>query len=145
MTEAEVPEVDYGNYGAAIDFALVLILLGEEQRANDMLEGALAIIDSKPRLGTNGFWIDDARIHAIQGHPEMALEALRAAVEAGWRFNTWYYLDMDPNLDSIRGAPEFAEINAFVKADLAEQAERVRELKASGELASSRPTGPALE
>ena len=75
----------------------------------------------------------------------MALEALRTAVEAGWRFNTWYYLDMDPNLELIRGTPEFTEINAYVKADLEKQAERVRELKASGELASSRPIGPALE
>ena len=145
LIEPEVPEVHDGNYGAAIDFALVLTLLGEEQRAYDLLEGALAVIQTKPRLGTNGFWINDARAYAIQKRPEMALDALRTAVEAGWRFQTWYYLDMDPNLESIRGTPEFARLNAFVKADLEKQAEHVRELMASGELASSRPTGPTLD
>jgi TolB-like protein/Tfp pilus assembly protein PilF len=135
----EVPEVDDGNYFAAIDFALVLTLLGEDQRANDLLEGALAVIQTIPRLGTNGFWVSDARIYAIQKRPEMALDALRTAVEAGWRLHTWYYLDIDPNLDSIRGTPEFAEINAIVKADLARQAERVKELESSGELAMLDP------
>ncbi len=136
LIEPEVPQIHVGNYGAAIDFALVLTLLGEDRRANDILEGALAVIENKPRLGTNGFWVSDARVHAIQKRPEMALAALRTAVESGWRFHTWYYLDLDPNLESIRGTPEFGRIHALVKADLERQAERVKELEASGELAS---------
>ncbi len=145
LLEPEVPEVHEGNYGAAIDFALVLTLLGEDRRATDILDGALAVIQTKPRLGTNGFWVSDARAYAIQKRPEMALDALRTAVEAGWRFHTWYYLDLDPNLESIRGTPEFARLNALVKADLERQAARVKELKASGELASLGRERPALE
>ncbi len=145
LLDPELPEVNDRNYFVAIDFALVLLLAGEEERANDILEGALAVIDTKPRLGTGGYWVNDVRIYAIQRRPEMALEALREAVESGWRLHTWYYLDMDPNLESIRGTPEFAQLDAFVKADLEKQAERVRELKASGELVSPEPVGPALE
>ena len=78
---------------------------------------------------------NDARIHAIRKRPEMALEALRMAIEGGWRLHTWYYLDMDPNLESIRDTPEFARLSTFVKSDLEKQAERVEELKSSGELA----------
>ena len=137
LLEPEVPEVTEWNYFAAIDLALVLILLGEDQRANDILAGALAVIETKPRLGTGGFWVNDARVHAIQKRPEKALDALRAAVDDGWRLHTWYYLDLDPNLDSIRGMPEFAEIAAIVEADLKEQAERVKELEASGELGAA--------
>ena len=109
-------------------------MLGEEQRANDMLDGALAVIEARPRLGTGGFWVNDARIHAIRQRPDEALHALRTAADSGWRFQTWYHLEFDPNLESIRGTPEFAAIDAAVKADLAAQAERVRELEASGEL-----------
>jgi len=145
LIEPELPDVNDRNYFAAIDFALVLILLGEDQRANDILDGALEVIKTKPRLGTNGFWVNDARIHAIHKRPEMALEALRTAVEAGWRLHTWYYLDMDPNLESIRGAPDFAQLSAFVKADLEEQAERVQELKLSGELAQLDSGGLVVE
>lgn len=145
LLDPELPEVNDRNYFVAIDFALVLLLAGEEERANDILEGALAVIDTKPRLGTGGYWVNDVRIYAIQQRPETALEALREAVESGWRLHTWYYLDMDPNLESIRGTPEFAQLDAFVKADLEKQAERVRELKASGELVSLEPAGPALE
>jgi hypothetical protein len=122
-----------------------LLQLGETERATDMLEGALKVMKTRPRLGIAGYWINDARAYAVQGNSEKALDALRTAVDAGWRLHTWYHLDLDPNLESIRGTPEFAEINALVKADLEQQAERVRELEASGELASSRPTGPDLE
>jgi hypothetical protein len=52
---------------------------------------------------------------------------------------------LDPNLESIRGTPEFARLNALVKADLERQAARVKELKASGELASLGRERPALE
>ena len=145
LLDPELPDVNDWNYFAAVDFALVLVLTGEEDRADSILKGALAVIETKPRLGTGGFWVNDARIYALQQRPDMALAALLEAVESGWRLHTWYYLDMDPNLESIRGTPEFARLNAFVKADLETQAERVRELKASGELAASQPTGPNLE
>ena len=135
LIEPEIPEVNDSNYSAAIDFALVLFLVGEDQRANDILDGALEVIKTKPRLGTNGFWVNDARIHAIRKRPQMALEGLRTAIEAGWRLHTWYYLDVDPTLESIRDTPEFVRLYTFVKSDLEKQAERVKELKASGELA----------
>ena len=145
LLEPEIPEVNDWNYSAAIDFALVLILLGEDQRANDILDGALEVMKTKPRLGTNGFWVNDARIHAIQRRPEMALDALKTAVEAGWRLHTWYYLDIDPNLESIRDTAEFAQLTAFVKADLAKQAEQVKELESSGEIALLESDGLVVE
>jgi tetratricopeptide (TPR) repeat protein len=135
LLDPEVPKVNNWNCGAAIDFALVLMKLGEKDRANDILDGALAVLKTMPRLGTNGFWVDDARIYATQGRTEKALEALSQAVESGWRFQTWYYLDLDPNLHSIRDTAEFARLRAIVESDLQNQAERLRELEASGELA----------
>jgi len=135
LTEPEVPEVTSSNYQAAVDLALVLIRLNEQARANDLLAGSLKAIDTLPRHGMNGYSITDARIYSLQQRPQQALIALQQAVDEGWRIFAWLYLQHDPSLDAIRAEPEFQRLYAEVQADLAVQAERVRELKASGELA----------
>lgn len=137
LTEPEVPEVGASNYLSAVDLALVLIRLGEQERADDLLAGCLEVIQSRPRHGINGYWITDVRVYSLQQRPEQALNALRQAVDEGWRIFSWLYLQHDPALDAIRGEPEFQRVYAELQADLAAQAERVRALKASGELTSS--------
>ncbi len=137
LTEPEVPEVSASNYLSAVDLALVLIRLGEQERANDLLAGSLKVIATLPRHGISGYWITDVRIYSLQGRPEQALDALRQAVDERWRIFSWLYLQHDPGLDAIRGEPEFQRLYAELQADLAAQAERVRDLKASGELASN--------
>jgi TolB-like protein/tetratricopeptide (TPR) repeat protein len=134
LTEPEKPKVDASNYRAAIDLALILIHLGEQERADDLLEGSLKAIESISRLGTEGHWIADVQIFALQQRPQKALDALRLAIDEGWRVLVWFYLDHDPNLDSIRDEPEFERLYAQLRTDFAEQAERVDDLRASGEL-----------
>ncbi len=138
LTEPEVPAVDASNYFAAVDLALVLMHLDKHERANDLLERSLAVIDTLPRLGTSGYWITDVRIFALQGRRDRALAALQQAIDEGWRLFSWFYLEHDPNLDSIRDTPEFDRLYQVIKDDLAVQARRVRDLKASGELAPIR-------
>ncbi len=134
LTEPEVPQVDTSNYFVATDLALVLLYTGEHQRANDLMKSVLKVTEAQSRLGTNGYWITDVRIYALQQRPEQALDALRKAIDEGWRILIWYYLEHDPNLDAIRDEPEFQRLYAELKAELAVQATRVRDLKASGEL-----------
>ena len=134
LTEPEVPIVNVDNFRAATDLALVLILVDEKERASDLLDGALRVIGKMPRLGVSGYDICDVRVYALQQKPERALAALREAVDEGWRLWSWFYLERDPNLDSIRDEPEFERLYAEVRTDLASQARRVEELKASGEL-----------
>ena len=134
LTEPEIPDVTTDNYRAAVDLALVLMRLGEQERADDILDRSLKVIETLPRLGTNGYWITDVHIFALQQHRQRALDALRQAIEEGWRLFSWYYFEHDPNLDAIRGEPEFDRLYEIVKADLADQAKRVQDLKASGEL-----------
>ena len=136
LTEPEVAEVTADNYYTAVDLALVLMHLGEKDRADDLLEGSLQVIKTLPRLGTDGYWITDVRILAMQNRREQALGALRQAIDEGWRTLSWLYLEYDPSLDSIRGEPEFQRLYTELQIDLAAQAELVQNLKASGELSS---------
>ena len=48
---------------------------------------------------------------------------MRIAVDEGWRGLTWYYMDRDPNLESIRDDPVFQELRDLIASDLAMQAE----------------------
>ena len=135
LTEYEEPVVTRDNYVEAIDLALVLMYLDQHERAGDLLEGALAVLEGLPRLGTDGYWIADVQIYALQGRPEMALAALREAIDEGWRNFSWYYLDHSPNLESIRGDAEFQRLRQLIREDMAAQAIRAEELRASGDLA----------
>ena len=139
LTEPEVPDVNRFNYAVAVDLALVLQRLGETQRANDLLEGSLETMRTLSRLGVSGFWVNDVRALSLQSRPELALARLRQAIDEGWRFHTWYHMDVDPNLEAIRGTREFDELNAMLIADLESQAENVRDMMASGELRPGHP------
>lgn len=134
LTEYEEPMVSRYNYAVAIDLALVLMYLDQHERAADLLDGALAVLEDLPRLGTEGYWIADVQAYALQGRPEMALAALREAVDEGWRNFSWYYLDHSPNLESIRGEAEFQRLRQLIREDMAAQAIRAEELRASGDL-----------
>ncbi len=97
-----------------------------------LLDRSLKYIQTIPRLGFwNGYWISDVRIYALQGKTEKALAALRHAVDERWRVNSWYYLEHDPVLDSIRDEPEFQVMVEEIKADMAAQLARVRAMEAS--------------
>ena len=139
LTEPEVPNVNASNYAAAVDLALVLQRLGETERADDLLEGSLETMRSLSRFGVSGYWVNDVRALALRPSPELALARLREAIEDGWRLHTWYHMDLDPNLDSIRGTSEFDELHATLVADLEAQARNVRDMRASGELMSPSP------
>lgn len=134
LTENERPVVDRDNYFAAVDLALVLMHLDQSERADDLLEGALAVVETVPRMGTEGSWIIDVEIYALQGRTKMALAALREAIDQGWRVFSWVLLDYDPNLDSIRGDPEFQRLRQHIRDDMAAQARRAEQLRASGDL-----------
>ena len=102
--------------------------------SNDLLDGSLKVIDGLQRLGDSGYWIADVRIYSLQQRPQRALDALQQAIDEGWRFLAWWHLEHDPSLDSIRSEPRFQRLYAELQLDLAVQAGRVKELKASGDL-----------
>jgi len=134
LTSEDPPGVTAMNYKVAIDLALILQHLGEEELAEELLSRSLLIIQGRPRMGGAGYWVSDAQIHALRGKKDRALIALATAVADGWRVKTWYHFDLNPNFDSIRREPEFQRLRTLVNDDLARQAQRVEELKASGDI-----------
>ncbi len=46
----------------------------------------------------------------------------------------WYFLERDPNLESLHGESEYQAMVAEIEADMAEQLARVRGVKRNGEL-----------
>ncbi len=134
LLNEDEPKIDRTNFRQAIDLALVLSKTGEQERADLLLDRSLTFIPTIPRLSFAGYGISDVLVYAQQGKTEAALASLREAIDQGWRFSWWYYLEHDPNLDSIRDEPEFQAMVAEIKADMAAQLERVRAMEASGEL-----------
>jgi hypothetical protein len=57
----------------------------------------------------------------LRGGKQEALNALRAAERAGWRWGWRFYRDVDPALDSIRDDPEFKAVFADIERDMARQ------------------------
>ena len=131
----EDPEVDRGNYEAAIGLASVLLKSGEAARAEQLLDRSLSVMRTIPRMGFYGFGPYDVVAHALRGDLEESLAALRQAVDAGWRLDWWYYLEQDPDLEPLRGDAEFQALRREIEADMASQLARVREWEAGGRLA----------
>jgi hypothetical protein len=130
----DAPNVDFVNYQAAIDVALILSRTGEQERADLLLELAFERIQTLPRLGRWGYGVADVKIYALQGDMQKAFSALQQAIDEGWRNLWWYYLRLDPILESLHDEPEFQAMVAEIEADMAEQLARVREMERNGEL-----------
>jgi len=132
LADAQDPVVDVSNYGRAIDLAYLLQSTGETERADLLLARALAVTETMPRLGANGYGIRDVVIYAMQGQKKRAFAALRQAVDEG---SGLLLSSFSRKLESLHGEPEYQAIIAENDARLAAQRERVREMEANGELA----------
>jgi hypothetical protein len=117
----------------------VLQRLGEQPPAKLLLAHSLQIIQSPDQVKNHFQKLDEAAVLALLGRTRQALLALRQAADAGWRFAWWYFLEQDPNFDSIRDYPEFQSITQRIRDDMSRQLGRIREMEANGELA---PLGP---
>ncbi len=69
----------------------------------------------------------------LQGETDRALAALREAIDAGWR-EGWWLLEREPIYEPLWDQLEFQAMMAEIKADMATQLARVREMERNGEL-----------
>jgi TolB-like protein/Tfp pilus assembly protein PilF len=135
LLSEDEPTINNTNYDPAIDLAYVLQLTGEQERADLLLDRSLAFIrGGMPRLDFTGYGIADVRIYALRGEKQLALTTLRQAIDEGWRDAWWYFLELDSNLDSIRNEPKFQAMLEEIKADMANQLTRVKEMEKEGDV-----------
>jgi TolB-like protein/class 3 adenylate cyclase/Tfp pilus assembly protein PilF len=124
------PTIDRINYKVAIDLAYVLQLMGEKERAGLLLDRSLKIIHGGiPRYNYDGYGIADVQVYALQGKKQLALTALREAIDEGWSANWRYSLEHNPNLESIRNEPEFQAMLVEIKVNMARQLARVKDME----------------
>jgi DNA-binding winged helix-turn-helix (wHTH) protein/TolB-like protein len=129
LLQSDFPVVNKENYEAAIDLALVLSGTGEHERARQLLDGSMRLINDMPRLGFYGYAIDDVMIHALQGRENEALAALNEAINDGWRWEVRYQLEHEPNLFGLHDNPEYQSLVSTVLADLENQLRQVRQME----------------
>ena len=134
LMEIANPPVDKTNYGIAIDLAYILIQAEQREHANVLLDRSLSVIESKPRLGYNGYKIRDVEIHALLGNKDEALSILRSAVNAGWRYSWRFQTKTNSNLESLCSDSRFQIIVSELETEMASQLARVNQLKEDGEL-----------
>ena len=111
----------------AIDLSVLLKKMGRTELAARLLA---AVLDKTERLQQQRIGppsIRAARIHALLGNTDSAVNALQQAVDAGWRNGWQLQLYHDAALDSLRDLPEFQALVARVEADIERQR---RELEA---------------
>lgn len=129
------PTVHSDNLEFAVDVALVLLRMGQIERANQLLDESLEVMGAAAPLGDSSVYsIQHVIIHALQGDRKTALDVLRQTIDSGWRDAWWFYLEIDPSLDSIRKEPEFQSMLQKIREDMASQRERLKELQATGQI-----------
>ncbi len=137
LVDGENPDVNATNWVWAIDIANILAKIGDSERADNLLNKALLVMGSTPRLGYAGYGISDVEIYALLGDKEKALNTFAAAVDAGWRSSWWINTEANDNLASLHGNPRYQAIIADIRSQMAEQLARVRAWEADGEFEST--------
>jgi len=120
LLERQAP-IDRFNFIPAIDLAPVLLQKGRREPAANLLDRSVSFVNRIFRIGSVGYGIQDAWIHALRGDKASALAALREAENSGWRDAWRYARDFDPAFDSIRNEPEFKAVFAEIERDMARQ------------------------
>ena len=129
--------VDAYNVLPALDLAAAWSRTGDATSANAMLTRVQAFFNGPSVPAVPYFEFIHARMHALRGESELALQALERAYQRGFR-QTWAVdvqpqpflyidpIDVDPAFASLRKDQRFARWLARLNADNAAQLERLR-------------------
>jgi tetratricopeptide (TPR) repeat protein len=118
---APIPWFAFQGHHRTLDLAMVHAHLGQTAQAAQRLDAAAAQLDAFERQGNRWHTIafHRARIHALRGEVAPALDALTAAVAAGWRRGWW--IALDPSFAAVRAQPRCTALLQDVAARVAVQ------------------------
>lgn len=122
------------NVFLAINLSLALEETGDAKCATLLLNKIIARLKTLPRLGSKGYGIADVEAYARLGKRDEAIASLRHAIDHHYRANWWAQGEKSAHTLSLREDPEFTAMMRELKADMALQLARVREMRANGEL-----------
>jgi hypothetical protein len=124
-----------------VRYAFILQNQGEGERAYSLLNLALDVVRTLPRIGIFGHGIRDVQILALQGRTVEALAAFRDAIDEGFRgtasSNGWP-MALDPYLGSLRGQPAFEAMVGELEEAIARMQQNVAEAEQTGDWDSLR-------
>lgn len=127
LFDLESLNVGWLNREAAVELAFLLLLTGEQEHADQLLDGSEAAIALGPiPWTTEGFAVLQTRIDVLRGDNAAAISSLRQALDSGWRLHARYFFEVDPVLAPLRDDQEFQRLKSEFESDMAEQLERVR-------------------
>jgi len=125
LASVEFSPTDLGNpdtTSARQTLAWSYTVTGQMDKADPILRELdllITDIDSQGRLHRSDFLSTYALNAVLMGRPEVAVERLQRAVDAGWRD---YYIHVhDPRWDNLRDDPRYQALMADVKADVDRQ------------------------
>lgn len=133
------PIVNDENIWAAVSYAGLLRSSGETEKATQLLDLSLDIIEnaSPHELAHNlQFVAQEARIRMLLGEREIALEALPRVGDYGWWRYWQYRLKQDRVLEPLHDDPAYQEVIKEIETELAKQRARLHEWEAEGVLNS---------
>ena len=121
--------IDGRNVEAAVDLAWLLLHLGRQQRANELLAKCLTAVGDDRRISLVAYGLTEVKAHALLGNKRVALEVLQAAVQDGWRDRWWFDLHHDRAMDTLRDEPLFHEIDSLFRSHAETQRRKLANTK----------------
>ena len=128
-------KVTAANLLSAIDRVAILVGMGENARAQRLLNNCLEVAKTasiRQFLLSANFRL--VYTYTLLGDVPNALLALRASIDEGNRTGWWIDLLHSPVIASLRNEPQFQEMVEEIRADMATQLANVREMQRTGEI-----------
>ena len=120
------PEISPANATIATDLALLFRRLGDEHKAQALIDAALQWYRQTQPAGVYGYIYGTMEVNllALDGQPELAMGALEKAINGGYRWQ-WKWDFANPAYDTLRDRPEFQALLMYVEQDMARQREAI--------------------
>jgi TolB-like protein/Tfp pilus assembly protein PilF len=123
--EIELSETDLFS---AFSFASALHANGETKHRDRLFSALERRMETMHRTRGSGYGITDMHIHAMRGDHDLAIAALREAIDDGWR-TWWWGLRTDWRLTELLENPEFIALVEELEADIRKQRQWYEENK----------------